>query len=116
MKLARKMERRFLKNQKQSYRVSMEPTPGHVLVGDKTTNLKRYMYPSFHSSILDNCQGMKAMKEAISRRMDKEGLACVCVCVCVCVNEILPLTTLGDLEISWTEKNKILQVSRICEI
>ena len=60
---------------------------------------------------------------------------CVCVCVCVCVrvcarararkaqhyqaikrNEILPLTTLGDLEISWTEKNKILQVSRICEI
>ena len=111
----------------------MEPTPGHVLVGDKTTNLKRYMYPSFHSSILDNCQGMKAMKEAISRRMDKEGLACVCVCVCVCVfvcararkaqhyqaikrNEILPLTTLGDLEISRTEKNKILQVSRICEI
>ena len=58
---------------------------------------------------------------------------CVCVCVCVCVfvcararkaqhyqaikrNEILPLTTLGDLEISRTEKNKILQVSRICEI
>ena len=67
----------------------MEPTPGHVLAGDKTTNLKRYMYPSFHSSILDNCQGMKAMKEAISRRVDKEGLARararVCVCVCVCV-------------------------------
>ena len=61
--------------------------------------------------------------------MDKDDLVCVCVCVCararahkiqhyqaIKKNEILPLTTREDLEISQTEKNKILQVSRICEI
>ena len=31
-----------------------------VFKGNKTTNLKRYMYPSVHSSIIYNCQDTEA--------------------------------------------------------
>ena len=35
-------------------------TPGYTLEESENTNLKRYMYPNVHISIVYNSQGMKA--------------------------------------------------------
>ena len=44
-------------------------TPGCTLSKNEHTNLKRYMYPSAHSSIIYNCQDMEATQVSINRWM-----------------------------------------------
>ena len=50
---------------------------------NENTDLKTYMHPHVHCSIVYSSQNM-----SINRLMDKGevGCLCVCVCVCVCVN------------------------------
>ena len=49
-------------------------TPGYISEEKKNTNLKRYMYPNVHSSIIYNSQDMEATEVSINRWMDKEDV------------------------------------------
>ena len=42
-------------------------------------NLKRYVHPSVHSSIIYNSQDMVVISSFHQQRMDKEDVGCVCV-------------------------------------
>ena len=46
---------------------SSNPTPGHISRRDKSSNSKRYMYPSVHSSTLYKGQDVEATKVLINR-------------------------------------------------
>ena len=54
---------------------------------EETINLKRYMHPSVHSSIIYNSQADRIWKQPVSsnRLMDKDVL-CVCVCVYIYIH------------------------------
>ena len=46
-------------------------TPGHISEETKNTDLKRYMHPGVHSSIIYSCQEMEAASVSINRWMDR---------------------------------------------
>ena len=62
-------------SQKTHYRTTIWPsnsTPGYISEKNKTTNLKRYMHPNVHSSIIYNYQDMEATSVYINRWINKE--------------------------------------------
>ena len=50
------------------------PFLGIRLKKTRNTYSKRYMYPNVHSSVIYNCQDMKASQVPINRQMDKEDM------------------------------------------
>ena len=81
-------------------------TPGFLFLKNENTNLKRYMHPNAHSSIVYNCQDMEVTYMSIDRWMDKEDAAWLKKMWYVCIytykmeyysvikkNEILPFST-----------------------
>ena len=52
----------------------------------ENTNLKRYLHPSIHSSIIYNSQDVEATPVFLFfQQVNGLKKGCVCVCVCVCV-------------------------------
>ena len=45
-------------------------TSGYLSEENENTNLKRYMHPYIHCSIIYNRQNMEAIQVSINRRMD----------------------------------------------
>ena len=57
------MENSMEGSQKTKNRTNIKPsnsTPGYISKKNENTNLKRYMHPSVHSSIIYNCQDIEA--------------------------------------------------------
>ena len=92
---------------------SSNSTPGYIPKEKGNTNLKRYMHPNVHSSIIYNSQDMKATYLSINRWMDKEDMYKYMEYHSAIKNEILSFaTTWVNLEgillskISQTRKDK----------
>ena len=85
------------------------------------TNLKRYMHPNVHSSIIYNSQDMEAIHVSINRRMDKEDVAYIFSGILLShKKEWNFATTWMDLEgitlSEISEKDKYCTLSLICII
>ena len=69
-------------SQKTKNRTTIWPSnsiPGYI---SKNMNLKRYMHPNVHISIIYNCQGMEA---SVHQQINIKKMWYIYVCVCVCV-------------------------------
>ena len=55
------------KNKNRTTIWSSNATPGYISEKTENTNLKRYMHPSVHSSIIYNTQDMEATQVSINR-------------------------------------------------
>ena len=74
------------RNSKQNYYMSQQFHSWHRSEKNKNTNLKRYMYPNFHSSTIYNSQDMETTQVSINRRTGKEDVerytyTYVCTCI-----------------------------------
>ena len=64
-------------SQKTKFRSTIGPsnfTPGYISKKTKNTNPKTHMHSNVHSSIIYNCQDMKATLVSSNRWMDKEDV------------------------------------------
>jgi len=107
---------------------SSNSTPGYSSEENKNTNMKRYMHPYVHCSIIYNSQVVEATRCSwIDEWIKKIWRVCVCVCVkyysAIKKNEILSFMTMWmDLqsiifsETNQAEKDKYYTISLIWRI
>ena len=90
-------------------------TPGYIPEENENTNLKRYMYPHIHSSIIYNNQDMEGTQVSINRWMNKEDVIYIYTYnSAMKKNEILPFATmlmnLESIMLSEINQRQILYV------
>ena len=55
-------------------KLKIDSTPGNISKETRNTNLKEYMYPYVHWSIICNSQDLEASQVSISKWVDKKGV------------------------------------------